>query len=83
MEELQRLVDLLRRMQFGQKRERFEDPSQRTLPLDVEQVVLEEQEAVIKQKITYSREKKKHPGRAKLPDHLPVEEIEISPREIY
>ena len=41
--------------------------------------VLEEQEAVIKQEITYSREKKKHPGRAKLPDHLPVEEIEIHP----
>jgi transposase len=79
VEELQRLVDLLRRMQFGQKRERFEDPSQTTLPLDVEQEVLEEQEAVIKQEITYSREKKKHPGRAKLPDHLPVEEIEIHP----
>src|SRR5690606_6690994 len=27
----------------------------------------------------YSRVKKKHPGRAKLPDHLPVEEIEIYP----
>jgi transposase len=80
VEELQRLVDLLRRMQFGQKRERFEDPSQTTLPLDVEQVVLEEQEAVIKQEITYSREKKKHPGRAKLPEHLPVEEIEIYPQ---
>ncbi|WP_242497140.1 transposase [Flavobacterium petrolei] len=79
VDDLQRLVDLLRRMQFGQKRERFEDPSQTTLPLDVEQDVLEEQEAVIKQEITYSREKKKHPGRAKLPDHLPVEEIEIHP----
>jgi transposase/uncharacterized coiled-coil protein SlyX len=80
VEELQRLVDLLKRMQFGQKRERFEDPSQTTLPLDVEQEVLEKQEAVIKQEITYSREKKKHPGRAKLPDHLSVEEIEIHPQ---
>ena len=79
VDDLQRLVDLLRRMQFGQKRERFEDPSQTTLPLDVEQEILEEQEAVIKQEITYSREKKKHPGRAKLPEHLPVEEIEIHP----
>ncbi|MBG6063588.1 putative nuclease with TOPRIM domain, partial [Flavobacterium sp. CG_9.1] len=79
VEELQRLVELLRRMQFGQKRERFEDPSQTTLPLDLEQELLEEQEEVIKEEITYSRSKKKHPGRAKLPDHLPVEEIEIYP----
>ncbi|MTG99539.1 IS66 family transposase, partial [Myroides sp. BIT-d1] len=78
-QELQRLVDLLRRMQFGQKRERFEDPNQTQLPLEVQQAVLEEQEEVIKQEITYSRQKKKHPGRAKLPDHLPVEEIEIYP----
>ncbi|MDM1328847.1 IS66 family transposase [Myroides odoratimimus] len=78
-QELQRLVDLLRRMQFGQKRERFEDPNQTQLPLDVQQEVLEEQEEVIKQEITYSRQNKKHPGRAKLPDHLPVEEIEIYP----
>lgn len=77
--DLQRLVDLLKRMQFGQKRERFEDPSQTILPLDVAPEVLEEQAEVIKQEITYSREKKKHPGRAKLPEHLPVEEIEIHP----
>src|SRR5690554_1948433 len=78
--ELQRQIELLRRMQFGQKRERFEDPNQMTLPLDAEQEVLQEQEEVIKQEITYSRTKKKHPGRAKLPDHLPVEEIEIYPK---
>ncbi|WP_267740847.1 IS66 family transposase, partial [Myroides injenensis] len=47
--------------------------------LDVEPEVVQEQEEVIKQEITYSREKKKHPGRAKLPNHLPVEEIEIHP----
>jgi transposase len=79
VEELQRLVELLRRMQFGQKRERFEDPSQTTLPLELEQALLEEQQEVVKEEITYSRSKKKHPGRAKLPDHLPVEEIEIYP----
>ncbi|SEJ43874.1 Transposase [Myroides marinus] len=77
--ELEYRVKLLERMKFGQSRERFEDPNQTQLPLDVEQAVLEEQEEVIKQEITYSREKKKHPGRAKLPDHLPVEEIEIHP----
>ncbi|WP_036496641.1 IS66 family transposase, partial [Myroides odoratimimus] len=77
--ELEYRVKLLECMKFGQSRERFEDPNQTQLPLDVEQAVLEEQEEVIKQEITYSREKKKHPGRAKLPDHLPVEEIEIHP----
>lgn len=77
--ELERLVKLLQRMKFGQRRERFEDPNQTELPLDVKQEVLEEQEEVIKQEITYSREKKKHPGRAQLPNHLPVEEIEIHP----
>src|SRR5690554_1333078 len=66
-------------MKFGQSRERFEDPNQTQLPLDVQPEVQEEQEEVIKQEITYSRAKKKHPGRAKLPDHLPVEEIEIYP----
>ncbi|MGL4583886.1 MAG: IS66 family transposase [Flavobacterium sp.] len=73
------LFKLLQRMKFGQSRERFEDPNQTQLPLDVEPEVIQEQEEVIKQEITYSREKKKHPGRAKLPDHLPVEEIEIHP----
>lgn len=77
--ELERLVKLLQRMKFGQSRERFEDPNQTQLPLDVQPEVQEEQEEVIKQEITYSRAKKKHPGRAKLPDHLPVEEIEIYP----
>ena len=70
--ELERLVKLLQRMKFGQSRERFEDPNQTQLPLDVQPEVQEEQEEVIKQEITYSRAKKKHPGRAKLPDHLPV-----------
>lgn len=80
VEELQRLVDLLRRMQFGQKRERFEDPNQISLPLDVALEVLEKQEEILKEEITYSRAKKKHPGRAKLPEHLAVEEIEIHPQ---
>jgi transposase len=78
--ELQRQVELLQRMQFGQKRERFEDPNQMALPLDIEQEVIQAQEEVVKQEVTYSRAKKKHPGRAKLPDHLPVEEIEIYPK---
>ena len=77
--ELEYLVDLLRRMKFGQSRERFEDPNQTKLPLEVQAEVLQEQGEIIKQEITYSRAKKKHPGRASLPSHLPVEEIEIYP----
>ncbi len=34
--ELERLVKLLQRMKFGQSRERFEDPNQTQLPLDVQ-----------------------------------------------
>ncbi|MDM1352616.1 IS66 family transposase, partial [Myroides marinus] len=54
-QELEYRVKQLQRMKFGQSRERFEDPNQTQLPLDVEQAVLEEQEEVIKQEITYSR----------------------------
>ncbi|WP_254050348.1 IS66 family transposase zinc-finger binding domain-containing protein [Myroides sp. N17-2] len=77
--ELERLVKLLQRMKFGQSRERFEDPDQMELPFEVKQITKEVQEETIKQEITYSREKKKHPGRAKLPDNLPVEVVEIYP----
>lgn len=45
-------------MKFGQSRERFEDPNQTQLPLDVQPEVQQEQEEVIKQEITYSRAKK-------------------------
>ena len=34
-----------------------------------------------KEKITYERKKKKHPGRHSIPDHLPVEEIVVEPQE--
>lgn len=78
-QKLEHLVKMLQRMKFGQSRERFEDPNQMQLPLGIESEVLQEQEETIKQEITYSREKKKHPGRAKLPDNLPVEEVEIHP----
>ena len=73
-------VELLRRMQFGQKRERFEgDPNQTELPFEAEPVQLEQQEQEIKEKIEYIRKRPNHKGRAKLPAHLPVEEIEIYP----
>jgi len=73
-------VEMLRRMQFGQKRERFEgDPNQTLLPFEAELVEKEEMKEDIKEKIEYIRKRPNHKGRAKLPAHLPVEEIEIHP----
>jgi transposase len=74
-------VELLKRLQFGQKRERFEgDPAQGLLPFEApaEEVAVQEEE--IKEQITYTRKKQSaHKGRAALPAHLPVEEVEIYP----
>jgi len=73
-------VEMLRRMQFGQSRERFEgDPNQTSLPFDAEPAAAEQQGEEIKEKIEYVRKRPNHKGRAKLPEHLPVEEIEIHP----
>lgn len=75
-------VELLKRMQFGQKRERFEaDPAQGVLPFEVAPQEEAKQEQEIKEQITYTRKKQTaHKGRAALPAHLPVEEIEIHPQ---
>ena len=73
-------VEMLRRMQFGQKRERFEgDPNQIALPFEVLPAQVEQQQEEIKEKIEYVRKRPNHHGRAALPAHLPVEEIEIHP----
>ena len=73
-------VEMLKRMQFGQKRERFEgDPNQTMLPFEAEPAEVEQQQEEIKQKIEYIRKRPNHKGRAKLPAHLPVEEIELHP----
>jgi transposase len=74
-------IELFKRMQFGQKRERFEgDPAQGVLPFEVPAKEEAENEAEIKEQITYTRKKQSaHKGRAALPAHLPVEEIEIHP----
>lgn len=77
---LESQVEMYKRMQFGQKRERFEgDPAQIALPFEaaVQQVVL--QEEILQEKISYIRKRPNHKGRAALPSHLPVEEIEIYP----
>jgi len=74
-------VDLLERLQFGQKRERFEgDPAQGVLPFEAQPEEDAIQQEEIKEQITYTRKKQSsHKGRAALPAHLPVEEIEIHP----
>jgi len=73
-------VEMLQRMQFGQKRERFEgDPNQLDLPFQAEAAEVAVQQEEIKEKIEYLRKRPNHKGRAKLPAHLPVEEIEIHP----
>jgi transposase len=71
---------MYRQMQFGQKRERFEgDPNQTALPFEAASVEVVEQQEETKQKIEYIRKRPNHHGRAKLPEHLPVEEVEIHP----
>ena len=71
---------MYKRMQFGQKRERFEgDPNQTELPFEADPQAAEQQQEEIKEKIEYTRKRPNHKGRAKLPEHLPVVEIEIHP----
>ena len=77
---LESQLAMYKRMQFGQKRERFEgDPAQTMLPFEAEPAEVGQQQEEIKEKIEYIRKRPNHKGRAKLPAHLPVEEIEIRP----
>ncbi|HUH47668.1 MAG TPA: IS66 family transposase [Arenibacter sp.] len=77
---LEAQLAMYKRMQFGQKRERFEgDPHQTMLPFEAEPAEVERQQEEIREKIEYVRKRPNHKGRAKLPEHLPVEEIEIHP----
>ncbi|PUV21574.1 IS66 family transposase [Sphingobacterium athyrii] len=78
---LESQLAMYKRMQFGQKRELFEgDPNQGVLPFESEHAQAEQQEEEIRQKIEYVRKRPNHKGRAKLPAHLPVEEIETHPQ---
>lgn len=77
---LESQLAMYKRMQFGQKRERFEGASNQTmLPFGAEPAEVKQQQEVIKEKIEYVRKRPNHKGRAKLPAHLPVEEIQIHP----
>ena len=54
-------IEMLRRMQFGQKRERFEgDPNQTALPFEAEAVEVAQQQEEVKQKIEYVRKRPNH-----------------------
>jgi len=76
------LIDKFKRMAFAQKRERFEgNKDQMALPFGTDAAGQQEQKEVFEQKIEYTRRKQAsaHPGRVALPEHLPVEEVEIRP----
>src|SRR5690554_5543930 len=77
---LEAQLAMYKRMQFGQKRERFQgDPHQTMFLFEAEPAEVERQQEEIREKIEYVRKRPDHKGRAKLPEHLPVEEIEIHP----
>jgi transposase len=73
----------LEKMIFGSKSERTKgvsiDPNQLSLFGDYAQSI--DQQATQNETITYTRSKKKHPGRHTLPEHLPVEEVIIEPQD--
>ena len=76
----------LRRLIYGSKRERFvsgAEDGQMSLPFDIETASQEENgEAATVEVSSFKRRKRKnHPGRLHLPDHIPVEEIIIEPKE--
>jgi len=81
---LKHQLEQLKRLAFGQKRERFEgDPNQILLPFQMPEEEKKELEEQTTEKISYERKKASslHAGRMPLPDHLPVKEIEIYPQE--
>lgn len=77
-------ISELQRLLYGAKRERFisnESVAQKKLPFEDEQVEASQQDTSKTEKVEYTRKKpkKKHPGRAEFPTHLPEEEIVIEP----
>lgn len=74
---------LYKRLIFGAKRERFvPDSRQIALPFEKTQAQKEQAEVEHNERIEYTRRKavaRKHPGRVRLPEHLPVEEVHLDP----
>ena len=81
IEKLEGIIAKFQRTLFGQKRERFESPDQLSLPFEATAEQQKQQEEQLTEKVEYVRRKSgsSHPGRTKLPEHLPVEEIELYP----
>jgi transposase len=81
---LQFRLDQLNRLLFGAKRERFISNEQIEGQMELPFEVMEKPVADKTEQITYTRKAKprqNHPGRMALPDHLPVEEIILEPKE--
>lgn len=80
---LKLLVEKYKRLAFPQKTERFEgDANQILLPFQMPQAENKQLEEQTTEKISYERKKASasaHAGRQPLPDHLPVETVEIYP----
>ncbi len=76
-------LEKYKRLAFAQKRERFEgNKDQMSLPFQMEEAETTALEEQTTQKISYERKKadpSAHSGRQPLPEHLPVEEVEIHP----
>jgi transposase len=71
----------LKKLIFGAKSEKFKNNNESSqLHLFVEDTLQQEDDPVT-ETIKYKRNKRSHPGRNKLPEHLPVEEVVIEPKE--
>ena len=81
IETLEGILAKFQKMLFGQKRERFESSDQLSLPFETTDEQQQAMEQELTEKVEYVRRKSgsTHPGRTKLPEHLPVEEIELYP----
>ena len=81
-------LDKLKKMVFGSKHERFvptENPSQLSLDIQAEviaeRVVTTEKVEITRTSTTITPNKKEHPGRMKLPEHLERRETIVEPTE--
>jgi transposase len=81
-------LDKLKKMIFGSKHERFvpaENPAQLSLDIQAEaiaeRVVTTEKVEVTRTSTTITKNKKEHPGRTKLPEHLERRETIVEPNE--